>query len=596
MVSDMSQEIIRSPRGKAARFWIGLWLALGLLWAGPALAARIDVSLDRNPVPLDQSFTLIFSAEEAPDDDPDFRPLEKDFEVLSQSQSSQFSYQNGHSSRRIEWRVTVIAKEAGTLEIPPVPFGRDRSQPFSVTVVAGSAKRNAPGNAEVFMEVQAEPKEPYVQAQVIYTLRVLSRVAFGEARLSPPKAGDALIEQLGDGQNPSSLVLRNGVQYKMTEIRYALFPQQSGPLRIEPMRLEIQVASGGRSLFAPFFNSPTRAQRVESDAIELQVRPIPAEFKGKHWLPAASLELEDSWAGKPPQVAGGEPVTRALTIKARGVTVGLLPELGPEAAPASDAIKQYPDQPVLSEDKPVSGLSSVRQEKTALVVSRPGTYRLPALEIPWWNIQTDRPEVARLPERTLTVLPSAHGPGPAAPQAAPESKPTPEAAPTPVATPESESRPAARALAEDHWFWLALLCGLGWLATGVAWWRQASRKPSRTEAEPPTRSAAPSERKLRTAIETACRANDAAEAKRALADWAALRWPGSALGGQDLERRAGGGELGREIARLNRCLYGRGGAEWQGEGLLRSLNAHAAREDAVEGSRAGRELEPLHRL
>lgn len=565
------------------------WLAWFMLHAGTALAARIDVTLDHNPVSIDESFTLTFSAQETPDDDPDFHALDQDFEVLAQNQSNQFSLDNGRASRRIEWQVTVMAKRTGALEIPPIPFGKDRSEPFSVTVTQGSARRGNSGNGEVFLEVEAEPKSPYVQAQVIYTVRVLSRVSFGEARLSTPEAGDALIERLGDGQNPSSIVIRDGVQYKMTEIRYALFPQKSGPLKIEPMRLEMQVASGGRSMFNSFFNQQTRTQRVNSEPLDLDVRPVPAEFKGKHWLPAEQLELEDSWAKNPPRTASGEPITRTLTVKAKGATVGLLPELNPQAAPASNDIKQYPDQPVLNEDKSSSGLSSSRQEKSALIASRPGNYRMPAVEIPWWNTTTNQPEIARLPERALAVLPSAETQAKETPPAQAEPVPPPETAPAPPATANLRLDGGS---ASNHWFWVALLFGLGWLATGLAWW--LSRHPNVHRTERTTRERLNSVRRLIAAIERACRANDPLAARKALAEWDAHCWTGTALYGDDLEQRCGG-TLGREIGLLNRGLYGREPTEWRGQALWQSFREQITRNESAEGERIA-DLEPLYKL
>ena len=563
------------------------WLlaALLLLLAGPALAARIEVSLDRNPVSLNESFTLTFSTSETPDDDPDFSPLEENFDILSESQSSSFSLNNGRASRNLEWQVTVMAKRAGTLDIPPIAFGADRSEPFSVTVAQGAAGRRETAGADLLLEVEAEPKQPYVQAQVIYTLRVLSRVPLGEARLSAPEAADALVVKLESERE--GFTTRHGVKYKTTELRYAIFPQKSGRLRIEPARLEAQIPTAGRSSFARFF-SQSRSQRLQSDAVELDVRPIPPQFSGKHWLPATKLELEDSWAHQAPQIGSGEPITRTLGIRAEGATVGLLPELNPKAAPEPGAIKQYPDQPVLNEEKRNGGLISSRQEKTALLVSRPGTYRMPAMEIPWWNTQTDRLAIARLPERILTVLPSAHAqvhePPPVS-AAAPKREPAPEASPGAV------SPTAASAATGNIWFWLALFLGLGWLGTSVAWW--LSRRTRQARPAPPKPEPAPSERRLVEAIERACRANDPAAARRALADWAAQRWPG--LRPDELERRAGG-ELGREIALLNRALYGNGGTEWRGEALWQAFKAYAEAGKPPEPTPARPELEPLYKL
>lgn len=560
-----------------------VWLCLMMLLActAPAFAAaKIEVSLDRNPVPLNESFTLIFSASESPDDDPDFSPLEKDFEVMGQSQSSQFSFNNGQSSRAIEWRVTAMAKRAGTLDIPPIAFGKDRSEPFSVTVLPGTAGRGAAKDEDILLEVEAEPKNPYVQAQVIYTVRVFSRVQMGQARLAGPEAADALIQQLEGEQQ--SIVTRDGVQYRLTEVRYAVFPQKSGKLCIEPTRLEAQIPVGGRSVFNPFFNR-SRSQRLQSEPVELEVRPVPPEFAGKHWLPAANLALEDSWAEVPPRSASGEPITRTLTLKAEGATVGLLPELNPQVPEAGD-IKQYPDQPVLKEEKRQDGLASVRQQKTALIAPRPGTYRLPAVEIPWWNVKADKMEIAKLPERTWTVSPAAQAPAPEPAPPAPEA--APQTPPAPAAPAVAQPSPAP---VQGPWFWLALLFGVGWLGTGLAWW--LSRRP-RTAAEAPPSAASQPERHWIEAVERACRANDPAAAKRALVAWASRRWPEP--GAEALARHCGG-TMGREIDRLNRALYGGGGAEWQGAELWRCFKDAAV---ATPGGKGGAApvLEPLHRL
>lgn len=567
----------------------GIWLALACLclFALPTFAAKIEVSLDRNPVAQNETFTLVFSAAETPDDDPDFGPLEQDFEVLGQTQSNQFSLDNGHANRRVEWQVTVMAKRAGTLEVPPIAFGSDQSPPLAVTVTPGAATgHHAKGDEDIFLEVETEPKKPYVQAQVIYTVRVLGRVRFN-GELSNPEADDALIEKLADDRNYA--VNRDGAQYNVFERRFALFPQKSGPLKIGPVHLTAQVAGGGGSPFNPFFGRQPQTRRIDSEAVNLDVRPIPKEFTGKHWLPAENLTLEDSWAAKPPRIALGEPATRTLTLKAQGATVGVLPELNPDAASTTD-FKQYPDQPAINETQHRDGVSSSRQEKTALMVSRPGTYRLPAVEIPWWNTRADRLETARIPERVLTVAP------------APGTAPTPETTPAPAA-PQAEPATATPAPGAsvpvapmaptvDLGFWLAWLFGAGWLATAVAWGISA-RRPTVSPAPRPAPDPAPSQRQMVEAIERACRANDAMAARRALAAWAERRWPG--LGAADWARRCGG-ELGREIGRLDRGLYGREpGADWRGDGLWRGFQAYMSETKAGAETRALPTLEPLYK-
>ena len=188
-----------------------LVLSILLLLAPQAVfAAQINVSVDRNPVSLDESFQIIFTANESPDSDPDFSPLEQDFEILGQSQSSNSSWINGQSSKTIQWTLNVMAKHPGSLIVPPVKFGDDVSQTASILVTQGTANKAVNTDDDLFLEVEATPESPYVQSQVLYTMRLYRRVDIAQASLNEPELADAVIEKLGDDSNYNTQI--NGVE------------------------------------------------------------------------------------------------------------------------------------------------------------------------------------------------------------------------------------------------------------------------------------------------------------------------------------------------------------------------------------------------
>ncbi|MEZ5581408.1 MAG: hypothetical protein R3F37_00205 [Candidatus Competibacteraceae bacterium] len=76
------------------------------------------------------------------------------------------------------------------------------------------------------IEVQAEPADPYVQAQVQYTVRLLFAVPLLDGSLDAPQPANAVVERLGD--DVSYETQRNGRRYRVIERRYALFAQRSG--------------------------------------------------------------------------------------------------------------------------------------------------------------------------------------------------------------------------------------------------------------------------------------------------------------------------------------------------------------------------------
>ncbi len=559
---------------------ITAWLLASLLlWAHPVLAAQIEVTLDRNPVPINESFTLTFTANESPDDDPDFSPLQANFEVLNQSQSSQMSIVNGRATRHISWQLQVMAKKTGTLDIPSIAFGQDASRPFAVTVTHGAVTGKQGGEANILLEAEAEPKNPYVQAQVILTLRVLSRVAFN-GDLGQPEVSDAVVEKLDEDRE--YVTLREGVQFKVNERRFVLFPQKSGRLTIPSVNLTAQV---GGSSFGPFYRPSTRQQRLHSDPIDLEVRPIPAQFTGQHWLPATNVELTEQWQPASLKVPGGEPVTRTLMIKAEGAGVGQLPEMNSMDLPVAD-IRQYPDQPVSRESRTESGLVSQREQKTALIATRGGRYTLPAMEVPWWNTVTDQMEVARLPAHELTVS------AVAGEAAAPAASPATPASVAPDATDQALVKAEPPNATSDRWFWLALLCGLGWLLTGLAWWRSRLSSEN-TESLPRENPAAESERQLIRALENACKANDPKAVRHAFDRWAESRWPDLPAGNRHLQWN---GALRGKLDELNRSVFSaEDGLAWSGAEFLKVFKAFVADQD-VSGTKPPKDLDQLAAL
>ncbi len=384
-------------------------LLIQLLFAGllPAqvFAVDISVSVDRNPVSMDESFKIYFLASDTPDGEPDFSPLEQDFTVVNQSQSSSSSWVNGQYSKSVRWTVEAIAKKSGNLEIPAVMFGRDTSKPLPIEVSkSGATDDSAKSNEDLYLQVKVTPEQPYVQSQVIYTVRVYRRVEITQASLGEPELTDAVVEKLSQDSEFNTVV--NGVSYLVTERKYAIFPQKSGVMAIKPLTLTADVVvdngGGGRGGFGGFFGSPiTQTKRVLSNEVTLNVKPVPASFKGKPWLAAEKLDLTQEWSGDTQQMKIGEPLTRTLTLKGQGTAVGQLPELNTVKTDAN--VKVYPDQPVLNEQKLPEGITSSRQEKTAIIPAKAGKHSLQAIEIPWFNTKTQTMEIAKIPETIITV-------------------------------------------------------------------------------------------------------------------------------------------------------------------------------------------------
>ena len=553
-----------------------LWLLLSILAPQNVLAADIKVSVDRNPVSLDESFKILFTANESPDGNPDFSPLEQDFSILGQSTGSSSSWINGKSSKMVQWTLNVMAKQAGNRLIPPIKFGHDVSHPLPIVVTENSPDTAVDADQDLFLEVEATPPNPIIQSQVFYTLRLYTRIEISQAQLQEPELADAVIERLGEDSNYNRQV--NGVNYSVTERKYAIFPQKSGRLTIKPLVLTAEVLTSGRPGFNSFFNSQmTKTKRVESKAITLDVKPAPAAFTGKHWLPAQQLVLKQEWSGDTRQMKVGEPLTRTLTLAAKGATVGQLPELN--TTDSSDRLKVYPDQPVLQEQKKADGLQAFREEKIALIPSQTGSYTLPAIEIPWFNTESQKMELAKIPETTLTAVAAAG---------------TTTAPIAPAVTPATPQKTEAIAVinsgqASNSWLWLCVFLAAGWLMTVIFFLTKGKRAVAKSVIENNDPDIT-----LKACINNlkhACIHNDAVAAKDALIEWGRQKFNVSNLGAL-----AGfcDARLRDEILHLNHRLYGNVIGEWQGKKLFQAFTENKAREKIALTE--DKSLEPLYRL
>ena len=204
-------------------------MMVALMTLGTAEASVI-ASVDRSDIELNESFTLKITVDTAIDTEPDASALDADFYVGTRSQLSNTTIVNGQISRSRTWTYVLMAKREGNLEIPPVIIGAERSEAVPINV---SAPSNAlPGEADIFVTTEVDHTDSFVQAQLIYTVKVYRSVATRQPRLSEPDISgvEVLIEVAGEERSYESIL--NGKAYNVVERVYAIFPQESGQIAI----------------------------------------------------------------------------------------------------------------------------------------------------------------------------------------------------------------------------------------------------------------------------------------------------------------------------------------------------------------------------
>ena len=513
-------------------------------------SAAVRAQVDRPTVDLNESFMLEIIVDTNTDREPDLTVLDDAFYVGQVSQLSNTSIYNGEIRRSRTWTIALMPKNTGEQEIPPISVGNEQSAP--VKIIVNEPTKEPPGEADVFITSEIDQAEAYVQAQILYRIKVYRAVATRQPSLREPtiSGAEVLVELAGDEKSYEAIL--NGKAYNVVERVIALYPQQSGEIAISPALFEARVLREGRI---------TGRKVFQSDAHTVTVLPIPTapdEFRDAVWLPARDVQLSEEWSRDPERVNAGEPVTRRVTISALGQIETQIPAIAPLNV---DGLNVYGDKPELSRRVEAGGIRGIRKDQYAVIGVNAGAIELPALEVPWWDIDAATWRVAKLPARTINV----------------------KAVDAPVnveavvgTTPQADvaEKTVPPLLPDSFWQRASQLLAAVWLLTVFAWW-WSSRDRQRTPREPEPPPVYKRQAKFVRAARKAALAGDGTAVRSAVLEWGRLQWP------HDAPRSVGEladrvtAPLSDELRKLSMASYGPGGSEWDGAALAKSVRSIA---------------------
>ncbi|HIG42404.1 MAG: BatD family protein [bacterium] len=517
--------------------------------------AQLSVTVDRTQITEADLVRLNIRVDNVTtSSNPDFGALERDFEILAAlgpNQNSRISIVNGRQTSEVHttWELRLRARRLGQLIIPAFKIGDQSSQPIRIEVVKQSAAMKQKMDQLVFFDTSVDHTNIYVQGQIIYTIRLFYIENISGDFPAPPELGDAVIETIESERRYDTIT--NGRRYYVLEKRYAIYPQRSGELVIPR-----QAFSGSR-VGRGFFSTREPIMAL-SKPHTITVSPRPPSYQGKHWLPARSLEVTESWSQNPPGFKVGEPINRTLIISVEGLAASLLPVF--ENIEIEGA-KTYKDPAVEDQTANENGIFATRSVMIGIVPTRAGTIRIPEISIPWWNTVTDKAEIATISSREFLVEASVN-----VQSEAPQIPVNP-----PVSEPLAPSTQPLTTMQTNPWVAVSATIGLLWLITVVLWWRQTARKKEKL-LEPSDPDPAISETALFKRLMDACRTDDAITARNLLFLWGKASYP-SIDSTRELAQITGSDALLDEISALETCLYSPSAdSAWQGAKLAKLVS------------------------
>jgi hypothetical protein len=421
----------------------GSQLAIAVAVAGvlsaSAFAAEAPVvtqEVDRTEVGTDDVFVLTVRAVDAPSGSSIQLPDVPTVETIGTSRGVQSSIRFGGGGPRVQQISTLTvrmrAQKPGKLVLPPAELhaagavyrsqavtltvkaghvpdphgtGRPAPDPFGMSPFGGDTDDNpfdvfrrrqqAAGERDLFLRGELDKKEVYQGEQATLSLWIYARVDLSRVdAVTMPKLDGFWTE---DVETPKELTSEtrtvDGVPYRAYLLRrLALFPVKSGPREIGPVEADITTGF----LFAG------RREHRASQPLTLKVRALPPGAPAG-FQPSAvgSWSLGAELASTRTEL--GSPVTLRISVEGRGNVKDLV--LPRPAVPPS--LKLY-EPATTDRTSTVRGRIQGRRTQEFLVLpQQTGNFEIPALELVYFDPETQRYERSRTAPLTLAVVPGA---------------------------------------------------------------------------------------------------------------------------------------------------------------------------------------------
>ncbi|MDQ2075617.1 BatD family protein [Marinimicrobium sp. ABcell2] len=560
-------------------------LLLSILLASHAMANELTASVDRTKVSIDDRITLTLRLDGAHSGStPDLNELRRDFDIISNQSQRRLTIINGRQEAWLEWTLRLVPRQTGTLTIPALEVEGVRSQPITIEVSETRARPGSRGQ-DIFVETEVNKDSVFVQEQLLFTVRLFSRVNLDGAEMQPLDLQDAVMKAVDENSYITEIDNRD---HLVLETTFAVFPQRSGELVIPPLVYDVAPSRARQDPWSRVYGGRER-QRLRTDEVRVPVQPTASDFTGDIWLPADDIRLSEHWSSDPDNLIQGEPVTRRITLTAQGLTAAQLP-----AIPVGEVagVNLYPDQPQTDEQVTSEGVKSTVTQTLALVPNQTGRLTLPEVNLAWWDTQAGEMRNATLPARQVRVTPPA---GLAPP---PGSSPQAAQDPTPITTELPISPRAEPGFTTLHW-WLIVssaLLLLLLLFLSASYFRLRQQLNSLVEGH------TQNQRQDRTREKTAwanlkrqTRDGSLSQVRDALLNWARSHWPDEPIHSLTaIAQRSERPGLQQQLQALDRSLFSdRESPELGRETLLQEVDALRVRRRKQQ--RETGDLPPLYR-
>jgi hypothetical protein len=327
----------------------------------------------------------------------------------------------------------------------------------------------------------------WVGQQVAFHVDLLSPTFFsGTPTFDVPNLPSAVLMKVDERPTLSTEQI-DGMTYSIQRHAFVLFPQRAGTLVVPAFQVRFEVA--------PAFGKPPVAQNVTLGSLKVEVEMPPGADGLSMLISTTDLIVDDQWspalsADRTLHLKVGDALTRTLTRRATDVTGMVFP---PVSFGSHNGLGVYPKPPDVEDSTQRGDFTGQRVDTVTYICETVGTYRLPALSMPWFDVDDAQLKRVELPAVTLEVVEN--------PKLAVD-------APMP-------QTPQPRSIA-NVWWWLG---GVVVIISIVAWWLPRVYRPLVTRFSIWRSRRTERETAYFARLKTACQSGDPAMAYEAFTHW-----------------------------------------------------------------------------
>ena len=509
--------------------------------------AEIQVQINPSPVTIDENFQLTLTQSNVQAGGvPDLGVLQKEFIILATARQVSYSVVNGQSSSTSQWVVTLKPLKTGVLSIPAIKMGAEESSPITINVEAEGTKQDNSDfdKHDLLLQTSVDRDKPYVNQEIIYTVKIFNSKRLLDADYEAPKAENALVIPLGDTKRYQTV--QNNTSYVVEEQKYAVFPQKSGELTIT-----------SPTFTALVYDIEPQRVKVADKETKLTIAPIPQQYQDV-WLPAKEVSLSEQYENASQTLTQGSTLVRTITLEGAGIPAQLLPSLDFKG---SDIFSVYPERGTDRNQVKQGELVGSTEFKVTYLFNKPGKIIIPELRLPWFNTLTRKEEVAVLAPRSIEITPALNS--------SIDQNQANSQRPILKSEPDNSVKVAQTtsfsAKSSSYWAWfVALFFACAWLITlYLGRWKKPVRRIGKKAYK-----------KALDELKEACDHAKPKAARDALLKWAFLHWPDATLLNlNDLAQLIRYSQLKKQIQLLSQVLYKKQNSAWRGDELFRAVSA-----------------------